>query len=266
MQNGLGLTGRTEKMLNMTTRFSISADVISSTNKDGTIILNVKAGVLYSVIGAGSAIWTRLSSRPQGPSLQDIVSAIVAEFSDVSEQDVKRDVEMVLNQFIERGILEVNDEKTDRIYAASQAWSEILVQRLTRTLVNSFINLRLMSAAAFLELACVDLALKIGGFSLLHRLVKTWPLLKQRNVPTTTAREVCESVNRAGRFYMKHALCLQRSAAVTCLLRSKGVPAEMVIACRKTPFEGHAWVEVEDQVINDTQKVRTFYSSVLGRC
>ena len=253
-------------MSDITTRFSISADVCSSTNKDGTIILNVKTGLLYSVIGAGSAIWTRLSSRPNNLSQQDIVGSIVAEFSDVPEEDVRRDVEKLLTQFIQRGLLDVSDEKTDRFYGTSQAWSDSLVRPLIRTIVTRLIKLRLTSAAAFLELACVDLTLKIGGFSLLHRLVKTWPLLKQQSISTTTARQICDSVDRAGRFYLKHVLCLQRSAAVTCLLRSNGVPAEMVIACRKTPFEGHAWVEVDDQVINDTQKVKTYYSNVLGRC
>jgi hypothetical protein len=139
-------------------------------------------------------------------------------------------------------------------------------QPLIRSTINSFTKLRLTSAAAFLELACVDLTLNIGGFSLLHRLVKAWPLVKQENVSTTTAKQICDSVDRAANFYPKHALCLQRSAAVTCLLRSKGVPAEMVIACRKTPFEGHAWVEVENQVINDTPKVKTYYGCVLERC
>jgi len=253
-------------MLDTTKRFSVSTDVCSSTNKDGTIILNVRTGVLYSVIGAGSVMWTRLSSCPDGLSPQDIVSSIVGQFNDVPEQLVRRDVEKLLTEFDDRGLLEVGDKKTERFCSSSVTWYDSVVQSLIRTIVNSFIRLRLTSAAAFIELACVDLTLNIGGFSLLHRLIKTWPLLEQGNTSNTTAKQVCESVDKAGRFYVKHAMCLQRSAAVTCLLRSNGVPAKMVLACRKTPFEGHAWVEVDNQVINDTQKVKTYYSSVLEQC
>lgn len=253
-------------MSDTTKRFSVAADVCSGTNKDGTIILNVRTGVLYSVIGAGSVMWTRLSSSPNGLSPQDIVSWIVAEFSEVPEQVVRRDVEKLLTEFYDRGLLEVSDKNPERFYPSSATWSNRLVQPLIRTMVNTFIKLRLTSAAAFIELACVDLTLNIGGFSLLHQLVKTWPLLEQGNTSTTTAKQVCESVDKAGRFYVKQAMCLQRSAAVTCLLRSNGVPAKMVLACRKTPFEGHAWVEVDNQVINDTQKVKTYYSSVLEQC
>ena len=252
-------------MSDTTKRFSVSTDLCSSTNKDGTIVLNVRTGVLYSVIGVGSAIWTKLSSCPDGLSQQDIVSSIVAEFN-APEQVVRRDVEKLLTEFTDRGLLEVSHKETERFYPSSVMWSNRVVQPLIRTIVNSFIKLRLTSAAAFIELACIDLTLNIGGFNLLHRLVKTWPLLEQGNTSTTTAKQVCESVDRAGRFYVKHAMCLQRSAAVTCLLRSNGVPAKMVLACRKTPFEGHAWVEVDNQVINDTQKVKTYYSSVLEQC
>jgi len=49
------------------------------------------------------------------------------------------------------------------------------------------------------------------------------------------------------------------------VLRRKGVAARMVIAVRKLPFGGHAWVEVNGEVVNDSQQVQRLYS-VLDRC
>jgi hypothetical protein len=60
-------------------------------------------------------------------------------------------------------------------------------------------------------------------------------------------------------------LCLQRSAATTCLLRSHGVRALLVIGAQRIPFRAHAWVEVDGQVVNDKPYMHEIYA-VLDRC
>ena len=118
---------------------------------------------------------------------------------------------------------------------------------------------------AFLGLAAADIVMKIAGFRRLHQTVRRWPVSKNKTNDPERIRAVCNAVDRAATYYLKHALCLQRSAVTTCLLRTNGIPARMVIGCRKIPFRGHAWVEVEGQVVNDNPKVQTFYR-VLERC
>ena len=119
---------------------------------------------------------------------------------------------------------------------------------------------------AFLGLAAADIIMKVAGFSRLYRTVKDWPISNSKN--GTNDREIIASisaaVDRATTYYPRHALCLQRSAVATCLLRRQGVPAEMVIGCRKMPFHSHAWVEVDGEVVNDKKKVPQFYS-ILAR-
>ena len=66
-------------------------------------------------------------------------------------------------------------------------------------------------------------------------------------------------------WYPKQAMCLQRSAVTTCLLRSAGVQAEMIIGCQRLPFLAHAWVEVDGEVINDKAQVQLTHA-VLDRC
>jgi hypothetical protein len=117
----------------------------------------------------------------------------------------------------------------------------------------------------FLALAMADLIMRFGGFRRLHQTVRSWPVSQKKGDMDAVIQAVCTSVDRAATYYPNHALCLQRSAVITCLLRRKGVPAEMVIGCRKIPFRGHAWVEVSGQVVNDTPKVKMHYR-VLERC
>jgi len=69
----------------------------------------------------------------------------------------------------------------------------------------------------------------------------------------------------AGIWYWKESLCLQRSAALTCLLKRYGVPAQMVIGAQQMPFKAHAWVEVDGRVVNDKSYIPEMYA-IVDRC
>jgi hypothetical protein len=77
--------------------------------------------------------------------------------------------------------------------------------------------------------------------------------------PYTLIGQICTAVEKACVWYPKKALCLQRSAVTTCILRSYGVPAHLVVGVRPMPFLAHAWVEAEGSVVNDFPNVRKFY-------
>src|SRR5258705_10878434 len=240
-------------MATMTTRFTVSRNVCSNTGNDSSIIFNVENGLLYSVMGIGSLIFTKLSACPEGLSLNDLVSSVQADFKDQPKQQVRLDADRLLNQLRQKGIIVRTSDESNWISRVAQVWMEAIVQFVTRTLINIMVGLRLIAAAAFLELALVDLMLRIGRFCTLRRIVKDWqPARKKVNLET--AEQVCKAVDRAATYYLKNALCLQRSIVTTCLLRSQGVPAQMVIACRRIPFKAHAWVEVDGQVVNDNPK------------
>jgi hypothetical protein len=83
--------------------------------------------------------------------------------------------------------------------------------------------------------------------------------------PSFSCDEVCHGMDIACTWYWRQVLCLQRSAATTCLLRRYGSKAEMVIASQRMPFQAHAWVEVEGKVVNDKPHVQDHYA-VLDRC
>lgn len=117
---------------------------------------------------------------------------------------------------------------------------------------------------AFLRLIQFDAYLVRGNFSALHHRVHTHKVSSHR-VSAEAVRQICSALDLACIWYPRQAMCLQRSAAATCLLRSYGVPAQMVIGVQKLPFKAHAWVEVDGQVVNDKSEMPEVYA-VLEKC
>src|SRR5260370_36099074 len=103
----------------MTSRFTVSPDVCSSSDKDGSTILSGEKGRLYSLIGVGSLVWTKLTACPEGITLDSLVNSIRSDFKDVPQQQIMRDVESLLNQLSQKGIVQMNDGKTKRIAEAA---------------------------------------------------------------------------------------------------------------------------------------------------
>ena len=78
--------------------------------------------------------------------------------------------------------------------------------------------------------------------------------LKAADAEPTSA--VCNAVATAACLYWKPVMCLQRSVCAARLLRARGVAARLVIGYRPDPFLSHAWVEVDDRVVNDSPVYR----------
>ena len=243
----------------------ISPDVCSTTDKDGTTILSVEQGKVYSIIGIGSLIWDKLTVASAGLPAETIANELHADFSDVSHQKIEQDVRNFLKQLNQMGIVQVESSEAEHYRKIIGDWISGYGVLLVRLGITILLNLRLYTLAAFLLLFTADLILKLGGFRALHRTVQKWPRSAEPSVNPQMAISICIAVDRACAWYLKRTLCLQRSAIAACLLRSKGEAAEMVIGCRKIPFRGHAWVEINDQVVNDKQLVQQFYKT-LDRC
>ncbi len=121
---------------------------------------------------------------------------------------------------------------------------------------------RLLTPVAFVLLMGFALAARLGGFPLVHRLVRRCPTLGKPSRDVAAAKAVATAVDRASRFVLKRAWCLQRSSAAVALLRLAGYPAKLVIAVRKIPFYAHAWAELEGVVLNDSPAVQERYSVI----
>jgi hypothetical protein len=123
----------------------------------------------------------------------------------------------------------------------------------------SFLVLR-----AYLRLIQFDVYLARGNFRALYDKVRRYPIGKAP-VSANAVEQIRSAVDMASIWYWKEVLCLQRSAAMACLLKRYGVPAQMMIGAQQMPFKAHAWVEVEGCVVNDKPYMREMYA-VLDRC
>ena len=102
----------------------------------------------------------------------------------------------------------------------------------------SFLVLR-----AYLKLIYFDFYLARSNFSALYDKVRNYPVEKTTPAPDA-AELICSAVDMACIWYWKEALCLQRSAATSCLLKRHGIFAQMVIGARQMPFRAHTSVKV----------------------
>jgi len=124
--------------------------------------------------------------------------------------------------------------------------------------------MRFLFWKALIGLLLFDL-LRFGNhFAKMHRFVRKWKVA-YRTPPPDLVDRAYRALDFACLWYPKRALCLQRSVVMTCLLRSCGVPAHMVLGAQKFPFKAHAWTEVDGRAIHERKDVQRIYG-VWERC
>jgi hypothetical protein len=245
-------------------RFQASPNIYSFSEKDGTTILHVERDKMYSIIGVGSLIWAKLAVRTNGMAFDEMTAYLVGEFPDTPCKQIEQDVRRILTNFQQHGFIEpVEQRRKARAHSLKNRMRSFFIYA-ARKITQLLLDLKLYTLAAFLGLAAINLILKLVSFSAFYNIVKGWPL-REKAFDTDLTERICKAIDRATVLYPKQAMCLQRSAVTTCLLRSCGSPAHMVIGCRKIPFKSHAWAELDGKVVNDKKKVQEFYKAV-DRC
>jgi hypothetical protein len=118
---------------------------------------------------------------------------------------------------------------------------------------------------AYGNLVAFEFYVARGRFDRLYERVRLYPTARKARSSAEILERHCFAVDMACIWYWKQVLCLQRSAATTCLLRKHGIAAQLVIGAQQIPFRAHAWVEVSGKVVNDKPYTPEMYS-VLDRC
>jgi hypothetical protein len=242
---------------------SPSDSVREIATKDGAALLDIRQGLCLSMTSVGVGIWRRLKAHQ---TLGQISDELAAEFQGATRQQICRDVSEFVSDLRRNGLLSTTEKMRQ-----TEAFGGLIVllqrrERRARAGLTDRItsSLKFLVWKAFFGLLAYD-CLRFGKkFSKVHGFVQQWPMT-QRSVPTDVADQASRAMNYACVWYPKRVLCLQRSAVLTCLLRSCGVPAQMVIGAQKFPFAAHAWTEVDGRPINETVDIYATYF-VWERC
>jgi hypothetical protein len=121
-----------------------------------------------------------------------------------------------------------------------------------------------LASEALWELAAADFTLAFGNFAALRRRVGN-ERLRSRSDDACVVERVCRAVRIASVWYYKPVLCLQRSAVTACMLKRRGVNAHMVVGAMRVPLRAHAWVRVEDRIVDERPDVAAKFA-VLDDC
>ncbi|HEX6648596.1 MAG TPA: lasso peptide biosynthesis B2 protein [Pyrinomonadaceae bacterium] len=259
-------------------------------HKDGTVLLSIPDDRICKLNGVGALTWMILEENPAGLNLEDVVRELSDQFDaingegqlkyEVSSEQLNSDTEQFLSKLTQMKLLrkeaDSSGQESYRIAEGVSGTTSSSVatiatgtsentsgtsiqteQRVSTT--NEVRPFRRETFSAFIGLLAFDLLLKFRGFQSLIERVEHWPTAEPRTTDSETCRHVRAMVDRAQMYYPKKAMCLQHSAVVTCLLRRRGVPAEMVLAAQEFPPKAHAWVEVDGVVVNDFTAVQRVY-------
>ncbi len=243
-------------------RFFVSPDVYSVTETDGTVILNINSGRLYSLVSAGSVAWRKISEDPVGTTVESVTADLIEKgmFVDQSRHDTWQAVERMLNKLVELGIVYRNDRKRNPVYSnkiGGFVGSGIVF--LSRRIAAALIELKFYAIAAFVCLLMFHMVIKLAGFPHMYYVAKKWPVAQIKSTDKRMVDAIGRATNRACVWYPKKAMCLPRAIVTTCLLRQVGIAAVSVIAVQKNPFVGHAWTEVKGKIASDETVVRNDY-------
>jgi len=239
------------------------------------VLLSIAEDSVCKLNGVGALTWMILEDTRDGLSLDEIVRALEHEFEainsegellyEVPPEQLQTDTDRFLKKMVSIGLLQRSDHgfysvSADVTGTTSAPATEIERSNFAGNDVSEDLSIsRRETFSAFVGLLAFDLLLKLGGFQRLIGKVARWPIAE----PKTANREICRRVrgmvDRAQMYYPKKAMCLQHSAVVTCLLRRRGVPAEMVLAAQTFPPKAHAWAEVAGEVVNDLGSVKSEY-------
>jgi hypothetical protein len=194
-------------------------------------------------------------------SIEEIVERLTEEFREVAKEQIRDDVIQFMTSLKLHGLLRLSGE-----HSYQPSVYETNVRRYITPWLRQpdFMRKRFLFWKALLGLFVFDLLRCGASFTRIYAFVRKWPVAAEP-FPEQAIEQISRAINQACVWYPKQVLCLQRSAITTCLLRSCGVRAQMVLGAQQIPFKAHAWTEVGGRAINERGDTRRSYL-IWDRC
>jgi hypothetical protein len=217
--------------------------VASARFKDGIVLMNRRTQTYFTLDAVGSRIWELIGAHA---AVSTIVRRLFDQY-DVPHEQIAADVATTLRRFL-----------ADRLITpgvgpkCEPATHHVPDSNGTVNLTKRKFRVPSVLRCALLILA-VKTALKRCGFDatlrFIARRVQEVPATVEADFAAVKAGE--HAMALAGAFYPGRAKCLEQSLALYCLLRQQGVAATYCQGVQLHPFEAHAWIEYQGEVVND---------------
>jgi hypothetical protein len=231
---------------------------VGATRQGGeSVLLDVVHGKYHTLNEVGTRIWELLATPT---TVAAIVRRVCTEYDiDGPEADrVASDVSALIRQLRKSGLLQSGESHTSGGASTANARRPVQARR-TLEVPSTF-----MSGMLIVLVRC---ALKTAGYVWTAR----WIMDRVERVPVTdghddaTVAAVEYRIAMGAAFFPGRAACLERSLALYCYLRSRGVAVEYRLGARLYPFAAHAWIEYRGVPINDVpEHVTHFYPIGVG--
>lgn len=226
--------------------------------QDGAVVVDFAKDRLFKLNAVAAQMWVLLNT---GMSETQVAERIAHDYS-VDQTRVDRDLRNLIGRISEFGLSPQSASISARREPKARE-SSCPVDGSHDSNLSSATLTNATFWKALLGLLLFDTALYLFSLRALCAVVTRWPVRTHSSWSRSQVIPlVLGAVDKACVWYPKKALCLQRSAVMTCLLREFGMLANMIVGVRPMPLLAHAWVEVDQVVIGDFPRVQRFYQSL----
>ena len=226
--------------------------------QDGAVVVDFDKDRLFKLNAVAAQMWALLNA---GMSVTQIAEKIAHDYG-VDQSRVDQDLRRLIDRISEFGL----SPQSASISSSSELNAHESSLPVDGPQDSTSYSATLVNAIfwkALLGLLLFDIILSLLSLRALCSVVRRWPVRTYSSCTRSYAISlVLRAVDKACVWYPKKALCLQRSAVTTYLLRELGMPASMIVGVRPMPLLAHAWVEVDQVVIGDFPRVKRFYQSL----
>lgn len=245
---------------------------------DGIVLYSREAEKLYRLNSTGAYIWSLIETQPGALTVSQLHAELSLEANRLNLEGSQSlsltETNNLIRRLVRLGLLASNKDpygesryttlavKPKELPAGTASTNGVSRQDMLDRRVALRTKVRILTVAKICLLyAAIDLYLKFAGFNALLSRVQSYPT-KSRCFRLDIVSHIA-ALDHAQVYYPKKQMCLERSTALTLLLRQQGHHAQMVVGTQTYPPKAHAWVEVDDQVIGDSPKLKSLYQELL---
>lgn len=235
--------------------YSLAPDVVVFPVDDGSArVLDPDGGVFALSETAATMLRDILAD-----GVETTVARTAARY-DIAAERVRIDLDALIRSLLREGVIE-----SARAPSRRKAVKRFLARATMRSLLGLCGRVcRSDRSAVAAVMACARLGTAIFGWGPVVDAVG-------RAVPAERSHAACDpdlirrfdEMVRTASASLPTAACKERALTCWYLLRSRGVPATLVVGLQLFPLAGHCWVEVEEQVLTDAPERCATFTPIL---